>query len=117
MILVLDVQNSLSLDCYACGLSMVDPIEEKHLYNLDPDDVTAKMYNETCTIFDTWLLEYSSSMTKWVRPCPPDVQSCFWAKGTYNDESKSYRVKSSAKCDARYYARFFKKLTKLFVQI
>jgi hypothetical protein len=77
-----------ALDCYACGLGMVDPLSENFAYNLEPGDTVAKMYNETCTVFEAFLAEYPNSMNKWIRPCPPNVVSCFWAEGSYNSESK-----------------------------
>ena len=78
---------ALCLDCYACGLGMVNPSAEGFRYNMDQHDKEAKMYNETCTLFETFLGEYPASMSKWIRPCPENVVSCFWAKGSYNGES------------------------------
>ena len=77
------------LDCYACGLSIADPVEEGFSYNTDPEDPLGKMYNETCSSFATFQIESPSAMSKWIRPCPPDVKSCFWAQGMLNDESES----------------------------
>lgn len=77
------------LDCYACGLSSVDPLEmEGSVYNSDPEDPMGKMYNETCSSFATFQVEFPEAMSKWVRSCPPDVKSCFWATGGLNEESK-----------------------------
>ena len=77
-----------SLDCYACGLAMVDPIAELFPYNLESSDPEGKMYNESCTLFATYQIEHPDSMKKWVRPCPLNVKSCFWAEGSYQGESK-----------------------------
>ena len=49
--LTLGIQSADSIECYACGLSMIDPIEDKQTYNMDPDDPGGKMYNETCIVF------------------------------------------------------------------
>lgn len=80
-----------ALNCYACGLGMVDPVIEGHVYNMDEQDTAAKMYNETCTLFETMLLEYPGSMEKWVRPCPSGVKSCFWAEGHYEGDNPRFR--------------------------
>ena len=77
------------IDCYACGLSVVDPVEDGYSYNLDPDDHSGRMFNETCIVFESYLLDYPQSMGKWIRSCPENVKSCFWAKGAYNGEGKS----------------------------
>ena len=76
------------LDCYACGLNMISPDKDDLPYSIDEFDVNSKMYNESCTGFVTYLVEGSNAMNKWVRPCPANVDSCFWAKGSYNYESK-----------------------------
>ena len=89
-ILVYLVELADSLDCYACGLYMISPEKDGFQYNVDEYDVNAKMYNESCTGFDTYLVEGSKPMSKWIRPCPPNVISCFWAKGSYSDESEYY---------------------------
>ena len=88
--LVYLVELADSLDCYACGLYMISPEKDGFQYNVDEYDVNAKMYNESCTGFDTYLVEGSKPMSKWIRPCPPNVISCFWAKGSYSDESEYY---------------------------
>ena len=60
---------------------------------MDPDDTGGKMFNETCISFDSFLLEYPQSMNKWLRMCPENVKSCFWAKGAYNGEGKCLSFK------------------------
>lgn len=83
------IKVASGLDCYACGLPAVDPIEEGFAYNLDPEDPLGKMYNETCNDFATFQQEFpAEALRKWQRPCPPAVKSCFWAKGALNGESK-----------------------------
>ncbi len=62
--------------------------EDGFSYNLDENDPVSRMYNETCTLFDTYLVEFPNSMNKWLRPCGDNVVSCFWAQGSYNDECK-----------------------------
>ena len=81
-----------SLECYSCGLGMISPEKDGFIYNIDEFDVNSKMYNESCTGFTTYLVEGSKAMNKWIRPCPPNVINCFWAKGSYNDESKYFRA-------------------------
>ena len=95
--LTLGIQSADSIECYACGLAMIDPIEDKQTYNLDPDDPEGKMYNETCIVFDTFLLEHPKIMSKWLRTCPENVKSCFWAKGGYNSEGELYKVEKKSK--------------------
>ena len=82
------VKLAESLECYSCGLGMISPEKDGFTYNIDEFDVNSKMYNESCTGFATYLVEGSKAMNKWVRPCPSNVINCFWAKGSYNDESK-----------------------------
>ena len=86
--MVFGIKSADCIECYACGLAVIDPIQEGHVYNLDPDDPKGKMFNETCVVFDSFLLDHPKSMDKWIRPCPDKVESCFWAKGEYNGESK-----------------------------
>lgn len=85
------VKLAESLECYSCGLGMISPEKDGFTYNIDEFDVNSKMYNESCTGFATYLVEGSKAMNKWVRPCPPNVINCFWAKGSYNDESPEFR--------------------------
>ena len=74
---MLGIKSVDSIECYACGLAMIDPIEDKQTYNMDPDDPGGKMYNETCIVFDTFLLEHPKIMSKWLRTCPKNVRGEF----------------------------------------
>ena len=56
---------------------------------MEPMDVESKMYNESCTLFSSYQIEHPDSMKKWLRPCPLNVKSCFWAEGSYEGESES----------------------------
>merc|ERR1711997_248776 len=69
-ILMHGIKSVDCIECYACGLSVVDPIEDGYSYNLDPDDHKGRMFNETCIVFESYLLDYPNSMNKWIRSCP-----------------------------------------------
>merc|ERR1719273_1483363 len=57
------------------------------------------MFNETCIVFESYLLDYPQSMGKWIRSCPKKVKSCFWAKGAFNGEAPTFRGCADATYD------------------
>ena len=74
------------IECFACGLPMIDPTKDNSTFSLDPYEPKSKIYNESCTIYKQYQLEYPEYMNKWVRKCPAGSTNCFWAKGTLNVE-------------------------------
>ena len=80
-LVVCTVDQVSGIDCYACGLPMLDPTLENEKYSWDPYDRGTKMYNESCTQYKQYQQEYPQFMDKWLRKCPAGVTTCFWAKG------------------------------------
>ena len=80
-LVVCTVDHVSGIDCYACGLPMLDPTLENEKYSWDPYDRGTKMYNESCTQYKQYQQEYPQFMDKWLRKCPAGVTTCFWAKG------------------------------------
>ena len=78
------------ISCYACGLEEVDPeVDEPGSYGDFRKEGTPpgkKMYNHTCDIADETGLEDQ----RWVRKCPVGIKSCFWARGNYENQSKTF---------------------------
>ena len=62
---------------------MIDPISDGYEYSWDPYAISpkARMYNESCSIYKQYQLEYKDYMRKWKRKCPEGVTNCFWSKG------------------------------------
>ena len=56
-------------------------IQFQQKYNSDPADTEAKMYNDTCSRHEIMLQNNPDAKSKWVRTCPKNVKSCFWAQG------------------------------------
>jgi len=79
------------IECFACGLPMIDPTKDNSTFSLDPYEPKSKIYNESCTIYKQYQLEYPEYMNKWVRKCPAGSTNCFWAKGTLNAEDPEFR--------------------------
>ena len=50
-------------------------------FNTDPADTSAKMYNDTCSRYEIMMQNKPEAKDKWIRTCPKDVKSCFWAQG------------------------------------
>ena len=57
--LTLGIKSADSIECYACGLAMIDPVVvDNQKYSLDPDDPGGKMYNETCIVFEHFFVSF-----------------------------------------------------------
>ena len=39
------------------------------------------MYNDTCSRYEIMMQNKPEAKDKWIRTCPKDVKSCFWAQG------------------------------------
>lgn len=78
---VTDDADQNTIKCVSCGLEFIDPTENDQIYNTDSKDIASKMYNDTCSRYEIMMLNNPDAKSKWIRTCPKDVKSCFWAEG------------------------------------